>query len=406
MSFENIESIDNDGLISEKEYKILKKLGEDINTFSNKEFTEQEKQNFKLLKQNLLAIHKYTPLNYESQDLISKIISFIDTKVLNKEDKKKVDDSKIINSNVQETNSNKQETNLPDSERELVNSSIYTLIENWEVEKWVIMTLLQNTPSMKEFILNISSKESLDRFLIKNFDLLVTKEITTSFISEEDIKLNDMELTDEEVKIVLDSIYKEILRNNRVSWKISKDLIDKIWESIEKADSYKKKFLLILLRDYWVDEKKHEADKYFDNLWYKWWDASKNAWCAVSLNSWLKEAWVQTLLDYYKEHPDKLKKLKHKYWKLAKIEEFLNVRAANFAEKWGPGHVWVKLWDNILYWWNQSNKFIFKTPTKPPAWYREITEDWKLWDFVKEHDFKKIPFWAIVVYTKRSRNET
>jgi hypothetical protein len=95
----------------------------------------------------------------------------------------------------------------------------------------------------------------------------------------------------------------------------------------ESADPRLKKFVEIFLSQYWTNERDRGADKY---IW--WLPSTRVSWCGWYVGWCFKQAWHKWTWSYV---------------------------ARSFIGKsttWW--HVWVKMW-NMILWWNQSNKVCF-----------------------------------------------
>ena len=147
---------------------------------------------------------------------------------------------------------------------------------------------------------------------------------------------------------------------------------DGIPDGIETTPGLER-FTQIALSQLWTSEHTGEADKYFRETGFGNISAKNTPWCAAFVNWTLKKAWYPWT------------------WSLA---------AKSFIEGAGFGHVWIKVWDKIL-WGNQSNKVSLMPINKPIVGYAIPTENWlKIEKWVQ--DKKKIPDGAIIVYDRNS----
>ncbi len=161
-------------------------------------------------------------------------------------------------------------------------------------------------------------------------------------------------------------------------WNIKFTLNDK-WlpEWLEWVETSLEKFTQIALSQLGTTEFNWWADKYLSWHW-KWLNSRNTPWCAAFVNWTLTQAWY-----------------KWTWWLSAK----------EFIWESGYGHVWIKLWDKLL-WWNQWNKVSLMNINKPISWYAIPTPEW-LKVVKPAWDKKDIPDWAILVFdrnVKKDRN--
>ena len=290
------------------------------------------------------------------------------------------------------------------------------LVQNWITTKEEIKYLYENADNItKTNLLKIKSKESFDIFKENNQELLSWSPITKDDI-EEQIYLNEEkeEKKDSIEKIINDLFIELLWRDDSIKLKESlwKEFLESLKNSLDWVWKWKQKFIVTLISQYWINENKWEADKYFKDLWYSFkWD--KSSWCAAIINWSLKKAWVETIQEALIRE-----KANFKWYESSNV----NIRALAFANWRWKAHVAIKIWEdsnwNSLYmWWNQSKHSDERMEgkkwynrgevtirkdknAKNVLWYREISDDWKLLEFIKEKNSKNIPIWSIVVFAR------
>jgi len=110
------------------------------------------------------------------------------------------------------------------------------------------------------------------------------------------------------------------------------------------------------------------ADRYFE--WYgKWLNSRNTPWCAAFVN------WTLNNTPWFKWNG--------------------NLAAKSFIKDYSiPGHVWIKIWDQLL-WWNQGNRVSLKKfTTNKIEWYVMPND----LETVHRNNYNNIPDGAIVVY--------
>lgn len=149
------------------------------------------------------------------------------------------------------------------------------------------------------------------------------------------------------------------------------------WVSLESIPEHLRPFVTTALKEIWTNEHtrwSEWADKYLS-----WQNSAKIPWCAGFVNWCLKNSWFDNCAT----------------WKLT-AKSFIN-----WSWFW---HVWVKLWNNIL-WWNQWNKVSVMPINKPIAWYAIPTQKWlEMHNFNDPKENKvsinEIPNGAIIVFDR------
>lgn len=135
-------------------------------------------------------------------------------------------------------------------------------------------------------------------------------------------------------------------------------------------------FIKVWLSQIWTNEYDRWADKYFSESWFWNLNSQEVPWCAAFVNWTLKKSW---------------------------FEGTHSMLAKSFLWETWSWHVWIKLWDKVL-WWNQSNKVWLMSIKKEPAWFAIPTANWL--EMHKEKlPLDKIPDWAILVFDRNSSNK-
>lgn len=160
--------------------------------------------------------------------------------------------------------------------------------------------------------------------------------------------------------------FKKWILKKFYSWKLPE------WIDLEPASL--KKIVDIWLSQIWVNELDGWADKYFSEAWFWKINSKKVPWCAAFMNWVLKKSWFS--------------------WTNS-------LAAKSFINGSWYWHVWIKVWDKLL-WGNQWNKVsLWKIPAKI-EWFAIPTKTWlKIikWDIAKN----KIPDWAIIVTSRNPK---
>ena len=299
---------------------------------------------------------------------------------------------------------------------------INLLIDEWLITrgevKWIYDNIGNEDDLKKEF-LSISNKEEFDKFLENNSELLSWKLVTKEDIEEQydknQEKRESEENQEDSVENIIDKLFIELLwRDDGIKLRewLWEDFIIELINSLSEMSEPKQRFIVTLISQYWINENKWEADKYFKDLWYKYkWD--KTAWCAAIINWSLQKAWVETIQETLERENTDFKGYE---------DAFVNIRALAFANTKANGHVAVKIWDNMYIWWNQSRETDERRDDKVwtynkwevtirkgeninlSLWYREILDNNQLGPFIKEKNSKNIPIWSIVVFARWKGN--
>lgn len=227
-------------------------------------------------------------------------------------------------------------------------------------------------------VLNFSYKEleKLDKEKAEKL-LVVTRHLDNSWFLDDFMDAWEIITKLEEILAVLRQYGQNLKYKMNDKWEVKFDLNEK-WLP-EWLDSMPglEKFRQIALSQLWTTEHNWWANKYFSETWFWNIDARNTPWCAAFVNRCLKMSWF----------------------------EWTHSMAAKSFIKWEWfGHVWIKLWDKIL-WWNQWNKVSLGRINKPIVWYAIPTENWleihkPVWNP------NEIPDWAIIVFdrTKKDKN--
>ncbi len=229
------------------------------------------------------------------------------------------------------------------------------------------------------FILNWKSKnlenstpEDLKKLLV------VSKYLKNSWFLDDYIDAWELVSKLEDIIDTLNRYWKWLKYSIWNDWNV-KFSLNQSWlpEWIE-LEANQEKFTKIALSQLWVNEFDWWADKYFSGIWQWNLNSRDNPWCGAFVNWCLKQSGYPTT------------------WGLS-AKEFI-------WETW-YGHVWIKLWNKLL-WWNQWNKVSLMNINKPIVWYAIPTENW-LKVQKPAWNLSEIPDWAILVFdrkTKRDKN--
>lgn len=181
----------------------------------------------------------------------------------------------------------------------------------------------------------------------------------------------------EKLKVFLDKYWFWIKYDINNDWTI-KFLWDwSLPEWLEKDPSLEK-LIKIATSQLWVNERNWWADKY---LW--WLDSWDIPWCAWFVNWVLEQSWYPSII----------------WGRKFSSRAFL-------WEEWF-WHVWIKLWNKIL-WWNQWDEVSAVSISKPIIWWVMPENVWNMektnrwWIF----NLKEIPDWAIIVFNRDPKNKS
>lgn len=236
------------------------------------------------------------------------------------------------------------------------------IFKKWLGEKEAHIILGNDYKKLETMSLEEAEKLLVVSRYLKNGGFLDGLDNTNSLI--EDIQ---------EIVMVLKQYGKWLKYSIWEKWGVKFELnSDGIPDGLESTP-WLERFTQIALSQIGTSEYSGEADKYFQETGF-WNISAKNTpWCAAFVNWTLKKAWYPWT------------------WSLA---------AKSFIEWAGFGHVWIKIWDKIL-WWNQSNKVSLTTINKPIIGYALPTENGlKIEKWIQ--DKKNIPDGAIIVFDRNS----
>lgn len=238
-------------------------------------------------------------------------------------------------------------------------------IDKWLNFKEIEIILSWNISELSKFNYNEIEKLTTSIELLDNLELLDNHYI------ESDILNNIKDLKD-----FLNKYWKWIHYKISENWNVEFSSDGSLPENLDIEASLKN-FIDIAKSQVGINENSWGADKYLSENWKM--DAKKIPWCTAFINWSLEKAWYK--------------------WTWSAL-------AKSFIGGEWTWHVWIKLWDKMI-WWNQNNKVSIKNINEPIIWWVLPKDVWNPEETHKNRVFDKntIPNWAIIVFDRHVSNK-